>query len=107
MCIGAWSLYHAQGEDVEAKCDAVPAFVFGEDYIHNWSTWNGYELDDQIVDGINALYAQCSDVTGAELAELNQLYCDIATKFTGKSKDFESTDEYAHAECSSAAERTV
>ena len=85
----------------------VPAFVFGEDYIQNWSTWNGYELDDQIVDGINALYAQCSSVTGDKLAELQRLYCGIATKFTGKSKHFESTGEYAQAGCASLAGRTA
>ena len=50
-------MYQAEGEEVAAKCAAVPSFVFGEDYIQNWSTWNGVELDDQIVDGINALYA--------------------------------------------------
>lgn len=101
VCIGAWSLYTAKGNEVKAHCEAIPNFVLGKDYIDNWSTWNGNELDDQIVDGINGLYAQCATgKSGAALAALNKLYCSVATEYHGKQKSFASTPQYTAAGCS-------
>lgn len=100
VCIGAWSLYHAKGNDAQAHCDAIPAFVLGKEYIDNWSTWNGDELDDQIVDGIDVLYKQCfKGKSGKALSTLNSNYCSVATAYHGKVKSFSSTHEYQTAGC--------
>lgn len=100
VCIGAWSLYHAKGKDVKAHCDAIPDFVLGPDYINNWSTWNGNELDDQIIDGINDLYDQCAKgQSGSKLEFLKKKYCSIASTYKGKEKQFATTDEFKNAGC--------
>lgn len=100
VCIGAWSLYHAHGQDAEAHCDAIPDFVLGPAYINNWSRWNGKELDDQIIDGINVLWDQCSKGKGgSQLDTFNKKYCSIATAYMGKTKKFADTPEYAKAKC--------
>lgn len=66
MCLGAWSLYKAKQNnniiddtDNELNCEAIPEISLSEGYIGNWNTWNGNELDDQIVDGVNSLMEQC------------------------------------------------
>ena len=66
MCLGAWSLYKAKQNnnliddtENELNCDAIPEMSLSEGYIGNWNTWNGNELDDQIVDGVNSLMEQC------------------------------------------------
>lgn len=66
MCLGAWSLYKAKQNNElidktynELNCDAIPEMSLNESYINNWNTWNGNELDDQIVDGVNSLMEQC------------------------------------------------
>lgn len=100
VCIGAWSLYHAEGHNAQAHCDAIPSFVLQEEYINNWSTWNGLELDDQIIDGINELYNQCSaGKSGSALATLNNNYCRIALHYTGKFRHFETSSEFSAAGC--------
>jgi len=100
VCIGAWSLYIAKGSTTQAHCEAIPGFVFGDNYMQHWSTWNGNELDDQIVNGINELYSQCSkSKEGSELAALKSNYCKVATKYKGKGKSFEGTEQYKEAEC--------
>lgn len=66
MCLGAWSLYKARQNKNqipktynELKCDAIPEIALSSDYISNWNTWNGHELPNQIIDGINSLVNQC------------------------------------------------
>jgi hypothetical protein len=66
MCLGAWSLYKAKQNNElidktydELNCNAIPEISLNESYINNWNTWNGNELDDQIVDGVNSLMEQC------------------------------------------------
>tara|TARA_Y100000816_G_scaffold291702_1_gene283956 strand:- start:174 stop:710 length:537 start_codon:yes stop_codon:yes gene_type:complete len=66
MCLGAWALYKARQNENQIKstqnelvCDAIPEFAFSPLYISNWNTWNGHELEDQILDGIDAIYDQC------------------------------------------------
>jgi len=66
MCLGAWSLYKAKQNnnliddtEYELNCEAIPEMSLSEGYISNWNTWNGNELDDQIVDGVNSLMEQC------------------------------------------------
>ena len=33
----------------------VPDFVLASIYLSHWNTWNGHEVSDQIVDGVNSL----------------------------------------------------
>lgn len=74
MCLGAWALYKAKGLGTgeELVCDAIPDTALETSYINNWNTWNGNELDDQILDGIKALYYQCSRQATSE-QQRNQL----------------------------------
>lgn len=61
MCLGAWALYKAkdEGDDDELICDAIPEQSLTSDYIDNWNTWNGNELPNQIIDGVDSLVLQC------------------------------------------------
>ena len=68
MCLGAWSLYKARQDrnqidktNNELICDAIPQMSLTKGYINNWNTWNGYELPDQIVKGVNYMVDQCYD----------------------------------------------
>jgi len=68
MCLGAWALYKARQEKSEIPqtndeliCEAIPETSLEQQYIENWKTWNGNELPNQIKDGINSLYTQCSN----------------------------------------------
>ena len=68
MCLGAWALYKARQEKSEIPqtnneliCEAIPETSLEQQYIKKWSEWNGYELPNQIKDGINSLYKQCSN----------------------------------------------
>jgi hypothetical protein len=66
MCLGAWSLYKAkqdndlinQTED-ELICSSIPEMSLNTNYINNWNTWNGNELPNQIIEGVNHLIDQC------------------------------------------------
>jgi len=103
VCIGAWSMYQAKRHNVGANCNAIPDFVFKEEYIGKWSTWNGNELQDQIIDGINELYKQCkSDASSSQLTALKKHYCNIAEKYKGKTKQFGATDQFKDAGCKGA-----
>ena len=66
MCLGAWALYKARQEENdisttnnELKCEAIPEMSLGSNYIDNWNTWNGHELENQIVNGVNKMVEQC------------------------------------------------
>ena len=61
MCLGAWALYKAKnkGTGEELLCEAIPEMSLSSGYIDNWNTWNGNELPNQIVDGVNSLMEQC------------------------------------------------
>ena len=61
MCLGAWALYKAKnkGTDEELMCEAIPEMSLNDSYVGNWNKWNGNELEDQIVDGVNSLMEQC------------------------------------------------
>ena len=73
MCLGAWSLYKARqnknqipNTNNELKCDAIPEIALSSNYISKWNTWNGHELPNQIINGINSLLAQCSNKSDEE-----------------------------------------
>ena len=98
MCLGAWSLYKAKQArgmidetSDELNCDAIPAMSLSDGYVKNWNTWNGNELDDQVVDGVNTLTDQCYDKGNTTQKEyLKGLY----TKLTTDRDEFHDTDTY-------------
>ena len=62
VCLGAWSLYNAKGKSnnkKKLKCDAIPKDSLSINYVNKfrqgWNVWNGLELENQIVDGVEAL----------------------------------------------------
>ena len=66
MCLGAWALYKARQNKNDIKktnnelvCDAIPETALHPRYIATWNHWNHHEEEDQILDGIKALYNQC------------------------------------------------
>ena len=61
MCLGAWALYKAKGKgnNKELVCDSIPDMSLNPNYVGNWNTWNGNELDDQIIDGVDSMVLQC------------------------------------------------
>ena len=102
MCIGAWALYKAKqdnnrtGDPIlettdELKCDAIPKVSLTDQYLNKWETWNGHELDDQIVHGVNKLMEQChtkGNIT--QKRHIKQLYKDL----TDSRPEFHNTDTY-------------
>ena len=66
MCLGAWALYKARQEtnqitrtNNELNCSAIPEISLETNYINNWNTWNGNELSNQIIHGVNKMVDQC------------------------------------------------
>ena len=61
MCLGAWALYKAKGkgDNNELVCDSIPDMSLDPNYVGNWNTWNGNELDDQIINGVDSMVQQC------------------------------------------------
>ena len=88
MCLGAWSLYKAKQDnnDIpstnnELLCESIPEVSLSEQYISKWSTWNGHEYDDQIVNGVNALYEQCYNKANPQQKEfLKNKYDNLMEK---------------------------
>jgi hypothetical protein len=66
MCLGAWALYKArqskkqiQQSRNELNCHAIPEVSLSSQYVSTWNSWNGNELPNQIVQGVNELVSQC------------------------------------------------
>lgn len=87
VCLGAWSLYTAKNKAKNniLKCDAIPKNAFSENYIdkfsEGWNKWNGYEINDQIKDGVNSLMEQCykkNDKNKEKYKNLKNNYCNFA-----------------------------
>ena len=73
MCLGAWALFKARqnlGEIPptagELVCDAIPDTALTPQYISEWNTWNGHQKNNQIMDGVRAIYEQCSPYSDAK-----------------------------------------
>jgi len=68
MCLGAWALYKAKGkgDNNELVCDSIPDMSLDPSYVSNWNRWNGNELPDQIIDGVDSLVKQCYDKNNSE-----------------------------------------
>lgn len=98
MCLGAWSLYKAKQNNElidetydELTCDAIPEISLNENYVQNWNTWNGNELDDQIIDGVNSLMEQCYKKGNEKQKKFLQNKYNILTK---SRTEFHNTDIY-------------
>jgi len=104
VSIGAWSLYIAKGSTAQAHCEAIPGFVFSEYYVLRGSTWEG-ETRDQIANGINELYSQCSKgKEGSKLAALKSNYCKVTRPH---SYAYSRTDQWKEAECGEPLEEEL
>ena len=85
MCLGAWALYKARqdkGETVttaeELICESIPETALNPRYINKWATWNGKELPNQIINGINAIHEQCGkEATVEQKTYLDELHNNI------------------------------
>jgi len=86
MCLGAYALYKAKQEtgtlpktNNELVCSAIPEVALSDSYISTWNSWNGNELPNQIVNGVNSLVKQClnqTDEVGKKY--LTQKYLNLA-----------------------------
>lgn len=90
VCLGAWSLYQAkknQGnftdtDESKLKCSAIPKIAFSKNYINKFSTWNGNEVPNQLVDGVEGIVTECEiDANGDDqkIKSLRENYCSFAT----------------------------
>ena len=61
MCLGAWALYKAKGkgDGNELQCESIPDLSLNPKYVKKWNTWNGNELPNQIVKGVDSMVKQC------------------------------------------------
>ena len=93
MCLGAWALYKAKnkGTDNELICEAIPEMSLSSGYISNWNTWNGNELPNQIVNGVNSMMEQCYNKGNSSQKEyLKNKYYDLTDSRT----EFHGTNIY-------------
>ncbi|CAD7961195.1 unnamed protein product [Amoebophrya sp. A120] len=62
------------------KCTAIPETALQYRYVNNWNTWNGHELPNQVIDGVEELVAQCLEQssTANQKKHLTDLYCGMA-----------------------------
>ena len=98
MCLGAWSLYKARQEkgelpitNSELHCESIMDEAFNERYVNKWNTWNGNELPNQLVHGVNSLMNQCYEKgTTNQRKYLNNLYKNL----TRNKSEFYDTPEY-------------
>eukprot|EP00392_Amoebophrya_sp_AT5.2_P014986 g15168.t1 len=63
------------------KCNAIPETALENRYVGKWNRWNGHELPNQVVDGVEELVAQCLEQTNNEIERkhLLALYCSMAS----------------------------
>lgn len=94
VCLGAWSLYvnikKEEGENITEKilkCDSIPKNSLSDYYVNKWNKWNGYEEDNQIVDGVNKMVELCQTNNNIKNKNLIDNYC----KFSKNKKNFEET----------------
>ena len=82
MCLGAWALYKAKGkgDGNELVCDSIPDMSLDPSYVGNWNTWNGNELDDQIIDGVDSMVKQCYNKKNSEY--LKEKYDNLRSKYS-------------------------
>ncbi|CAD7972364.1 unnamed protein product [Amoebophrya sp. A25] len=64
------------------KCDAIPETALDYRYVGKWNTWNGHELPNQVVDGVEELVAQCIDQARSkkQRTHLTDKFCAMAVQ---------------------------
>lgn len=83
VCLGAWSLYNTKPTKTgkKLKCDAIPKISLSNRYVskfsEGWNKWNGYEVSDQIVHGVESLVSEC-DKGDNQSKKLIKNYCNFA-----------------------------
>ena len=98
MCLGAWALYKAKQEQNiipktsnELNCDSIPSISLTNNYINTWNQWNGNELPNQIVQGVNQLVEQCySKGNESQKQYLKEKYLSLVDS----RNEFHNTDTY-------------
>ena len=86
MCLGAWALYKAKnkGNNKELVCESIPEMSLDTRYVKNWNTWNGNELPNQIVKGVDNLVKQCYNENGKTSSSqtyLKQKYDELRDQY--------------------------
>ena len=86
MCLGAWSLFKARQNEKqidrtnnELQCKSIPDTVFLDEYVGKWDIWNGNELPNQVVDGMDELVNQC--IVDADNEDQKKYLIDQLNKF--------------------------
>lgn len=91
VCLGAWSLYNTkQNTDTNKilKCESIPKNALSDNYVsrfsEGWNKWNGLEIDNQIINGVESLMKQChySDISQNKKDKLKNNYCSFAKNNT-------------------------
>ena len=98
MCLGAWALYKARQDSSEIsettnelRCEAIPEMSLGSNYVNNWNTWNGNELSNQIVQGVNKMVEQCyQEGNDTQKGYLRNKYLEL----TRDRREFHGTEIY-------------
>ena len=85
VCLGAWSLFTSKNNITKKnvlKCDAIPEIALSPSYISKfnsgWNKWNGYEIDNQIQNGVEQLFLQCHVKDGKPNEYFKNKYCSFA-----------------------------
>jgi len=98
MCLGAWALYKARQENNEIpktndelNCESIMDDSLDESYVGKWNRWNGHELSNQIVHGVNELYQQCYQKgNDSQKKHLKNIYNNL----TESRSEFHNTNTY-------------
>jgi hypothetical protein len=92
MCLGAFALYKTKQKngiemqdgkkivsDNELICNAIPETVFNENYVSSWNTWNGHEIENQAIVGLEELVDQCynKNIDSQSKEYLKTKYCNL------------------------------
>ena len=83
VCLGAWSLYNTSKNTKKVlKCDAIPKISLSNNYVNKfsegWNKWNGLELNNQIVEGVESLFRNCYNLRFKKSEKLRTNYCNFS-----------------------------
>ena len=98
MCLGAFALYKTKQKtgkiDSESNneliCNAIPETVFNENYVSSWNTWNGHEIENQAIVGLEELVNQCynKNIDSQSKEYLKTKYCNLVNSKDELKSDF-------------------
>ena len=86
LCLGAFALHTSKHrlnkgpkKQLDVHCRAIPQNALSAGYVNKWATWNGHELPDQIVHGVDALVRTCATQTSSpqHREHLQKLTCGL------------------------------